>query len=590
MAAIEEFLDDINVEEDNHYAGLDLDDIGDFDEPDYLDQDLLLEDDEDDGIADVIGEDQEIEMPALDGIDENNLLDIGDVQDHADDPDILENIYEPPEFEPGFQPEDYGYEDIIHTSDKLNHRVEIPDFAREMNLSAEDARSNRNLLRLLDANIDHREVGPELEKQRKDAAKKLYREKKGFLDHVQSKYEVSPFIIGSAPVIQAQHEMPIQNFVRMFEGGDPSRVVGEGFSSTGVIGGQYEEGVEKLESLARKEGDFETEVDYENIIQSTIGENLFHELNLSDRIADADQKEVESVIFDDLGQLIGQKMQENPEEGQELIQKRNKLKNQIETEKRAQALKYAMKEGIEDPDIGEKAYREIIESHNPDLSFLRQDNVKNMLESLADEHLSESCSTYHEAERLADNMDGREVEFEIYDKSFENMPYKTDRNLPCTFPGSSHASSVMFADYMLDPATQIGKISTNKGDGVALMKLVENEGDGYVYVHSVEADRGENIASDSRIAREIQTQIENYAEEISQYNLETSKGQEIDIEGIMYCMDSHNQGTASSFQNAVKEYENPDTEELELKHLGIPHNGFDNDIEQGIEVYQKPVS
>jgi len=148
----------------------------------------------------------------------------------------------------------------------------------------------------------------------------------------------------------------------------------------------------------------------------------------------------------------------------------------------------------------------------------------------------------------------------------------------------------MFADYMLDPATQIGKISTDKGDGVALMKLVENEGDGYVYVHSVEADRGENIASDSRIAREIQTQIENYAEEISQYNLETSKGQEIDIEGIMYCMDSHNQGTASSFQNAVKEYENPDTEELELKHLGIPHNGFDNDIEQGVEVYQKPVS
>lgn len=535
---------------------------------------------------------------------EEDLAQIGDVQDHAheyqvQDPINFEEYQEHIEpLGPGEIPElgevGLGNDELEALPDNLTRndqvREVIPNFVREMNISREEALKDLELLEKLDSNIDHVEVKDDERRRRKEAAKKLYREKKRFLEHIQETYEVSPFIVGAAPAIESEMGLSTEEFVHIFNGGDSSRVIGEGFHSQGVVGGQYDQGVEKLESLSRKEGKFETDIDYENTVRRALGEELFNDLDLKDKIREAKMgdRDVEAAILEDeFNQLIGELMQEDPEKGQEMIDKRNELKAEINEEKRTEALKYAMKTGISDPEIGEKAYRQIMESENPDLGFLRQDNVESMLDSLAEEHLSDDCSAYHEAKRLADNMDGREVEFELYDKSFENMPYKENRNLPCTFPGSSHAKSVAFTSYMLDPATQVGKIETDKGDGVALMKLVEYEGDGFLYVHSVEADKGENIASNKEMAREIKNQIEKYAEEISQYSFEVDDDREIEMEGIMYCMSRHNHGTASSFQSALRDYEDPEIETKELEHAGVRHQGFDHNIETGVRVYEK---
>jgi hypothetical protein len=601
----EDYLEDGYLDHDPEaLAGAEVEELGGEIDPENVDildpedlglqeEDFLLEDAEG---ADAFGYEEVDENLALDGLDDDDLAQIGNVQDHAHEHQInqyndFEGFFdqvEPLEEFDGFLGEGIG--GIQDAADRIkgDRASKLPEFAREMAVPTTSALQDLGLLKAINANIDHFEVPPGVEERRKEAAKKLYSEKKDFLEQIQANYDVSPFIIGSAPVIEAEMGTSPEEFVETFDGGDSSRVIGEGFRSRGVVGGQYERGIRKLESLARREGNFETEIDYEETVRGTIGEELFHDLDLAESIRNAD--DVESILFEEeFGRLIGEMMEKNPERGQELIDKRNELKNRIDEEKRNEALKYAMKQGIEDSEIGEEAYREIIESESPDLGFLRQENVEGMLESLAEEHLSDDCSAYHEARVLADNMDGREVEFELYDKSFENMPYRADRDLPCTFPGSSHAKSAVFTSYMLDPATQIGKIETDKGEGVALMKLVEHEGDGFLYVHSVESDRGENIASDKEMAREIQNQIESYAEEISHLRYEVSDSREIEMEGIMYCMDTHNQGTASSFQRALRDYDDPDVEELELEHVGLQHRGFDNDIEHGVSVYQKPV-
>jgi hypothetical protein len=577
-------------EVENHFDELNKNhDLGGFQE------DFLLKDD---GGQNAFDYDENL---GLDGLDDDDFAHMRDIQHRVPEHQInqynnIEGFFE--KLEPVMEFQDFQDGVIGGIQEEAGiiesrRASKLPEFAREMSVPTKTALQDLELLKAINANIDHFEVPPEVEGRRKEAAKKLYREKKDFLKYVQSNYNVSPFIIGSAPVIETEMRFSPEEFVETFDGGDPSRVIGNGFRSIGVVGGQYERGITKLESLARREGHFETEIDYEEAVREAIGEELFHELNLGERIRQAEGCDVESVIFEDeLGSLIGELMQEDPERGQELIEKRNKLKNRIDEEKRNEALKYAMKQGIENPEIGEEAYREIIESESPDLGFLRQENVEGMLESLAEEHLSDNCSSYHEAKKLAENMDGREVEFEVYDKSFVNMPYKSDREYPCTLPGSFHAKTPIFAYYMLDPGMQIGKISTEKGNGVALMKLVEHEGDDFLYIHSVEADRGENIASDRELAREIQNQIESYAKEVSQQTYRLGS-RDVDLEGIMYSMDGHDEGTAANFRKAIEDIEDPDTVERKLKQIGTEyrqHRGLDYDLEEGVEVYQKPVN
>jgi len=552
-------------------------------------------------------------------LDEDEFEQVGDIQNQAGEYWFEQNDEEQVEgFEQYLIDIDPIQPDQVPGPDEMNlehgglqllpgHEIEDtqpidtpPRFAREMDIPRKQALLDLELLETLDSNIDHsnivhKETTIRQRKLRRKAAKELYKEKKDLLKHIQDNYRVSPFIIGSAPAIESETNLSTEEFVHRFTGGDSNKVIGEGFHSQGVVGGQYEEGVEKLESLARKEGKFETDIDYKGTVRRAIGESLFNKLDLEAKIREAkvEGRDVETALLEDeFNDLIGELMQENPERGQELIDKRNKLKAEIDDEKRTEALKYAMKNGISDPGIGEEAYRQMIESENPDLGFLRQDNVEEMLESMAEEHLSDDCSAYHEAKRLADNMDGREVEFEIYDKSFENMPFKDGREYPCTLPGSAHAKSVYFADYMLDPGMQIGKISTEKGEGVALMKIVEHDGDDFLYVHSVEADKGVNIVSNKEVAREVQNQIENYADEISQetYNIGS---REVDVEGIMYSMNGHDVGTAANFREAIRNIENPDTVEQNLTQVGLEygqHQGLDYDLEAGVEVYKKPVS
>ena len=281
-------------------------------------------------------------------------------------------------------------------------------------------------------------------------------------------------------------------------------------------------------------------------------------------------------------------MEENPEEGQELVEKRNELKEQLEEEKREAAFQETIYREISDPELRERAYREVKNSENPELDFLSPNHVRRMLDTLASEHLSENSSAYHDAERLSRDMDGRSVSFEVYDKSLESMPYQEDRHIPCTFPGSYHDKSTLFLNYMLDPATQVGKIETDKGDGVALMKLVEHDGDDFLYVHSVEAEKGDNIASDRAVANTIQDQIEDYAQEVlhEEHELMYEDGA-VKPEGILYSMDRHNNGTPQNFQEVLMEDEEYSVQEVELGQLGLEHNSFDHDLSDGVKVYQK---
>ena len=141
---------------------------------------------------------------------------------------------------------------------------------------------------------------------------------------------------------------------------------------------------------------------------------------------------------------------------------------------------------------------------------------------------------------------------------------------------------------MLDPATQVGKIETDKGDGVALMKLVEHEGEDFLYVHSVEAEKGDNIASDKAVANTIQDQIEDYAQEIlhEEHELMYEDG-EVKPERILYSMDQHNNGTPQNFQEVLMDDEEYSVQNAELNQLGLEHNSFDHDLSDGVRVYQK---
>ena len=430
---------------------------------------------------------------------------------------------------------------------------------------------------------------------KEEAAEKIYNEDRELLYEVQDRYEASPFLIESMPTIETEIGLSPREFLGTFNGGSSERVLGEGFQSTEVIGGQYEEGVEKLESLARIEGNYQTDIAYDEVIRDVLGAKVASEIDIDRALEAAENSErsVEAILFgDELGKLIGQKMQEDPEEGQEIVEKRDQLKEHLEEQKREKAFEDVIEEEIVDPELKEQAYREVQSSENPELGFLGQEQVRGMLETLADEHLSENSSAYHDAERLSREMDGREISFEVYDKSLENMPYQEDRSLPCTFPGSKHNTSTVFLNYMLDPGTQVGKIKTDKGDGVALMKVVEYEGDDFLYVHSVEADRGDNIASDKDAANAIRDQIEEYAQELSEEGYEIvydGETREVDLEGVLYSMERHNNGTPGNFQEVLKEDDEYGVERTALDQVGLEHDGFDHNLGSGVQVYEKAV-
>lgn len=571
---------------------------------DYLEE--IFEDDGGAGdIYDLNEDEDEFDNFEFDDyLEEEDLIDYdGDLLDHDEgfdhdlEDDFVDEIlgeYGNDEIDPyDINDADLGLEDPPD-DEKLDRRPDVPQFAREMDLEPSEVDANLELLKTLGSKIENHLIRSDQKERRKEAAKRLYREHRGLLHELEVKYDASPFLIESAPVIEAETGLTTEDFLDTFEGGNPERVLGDGFVSR-ERGEHYDEGVEELERLAHTEGDYETDINYEEIVRDSLGAGLAENIDLNQvrERAENNDRSLEAVLFDEeLGQLIGEKMQEDPEEGQRLVEKKGDLKERIKEEKRRQAFEEVIHDTVEDENVRERAYREIHESDNPDLDFLAQEDVKEMLGTLAEDHLSENSSAYHDAERLSSRMDGNEVRFEIYDKSLENIPYKEDRDLPCTFPGSVHHTSHLFMNYMLDPATQVGKIETEKGDGVALMKMVEHEGEDFLYVHSVEADKGVNIASDKEISRTIQGQIEEYAEELSQQEPEIAHGEEtreIDVEGILYSMERHNNGTPGNFQDALKEDDDYSVERVSPEHVGLKHDAFDHDFESGVRAYRKEV-
>lgn len=571
---------------------------------DYLEE--IFEDD-DGGAGDIYDlnedEDELDNFEFDDYLEGEDLIDYdGDLLDHDEgfDPDLEDDFadeildHEDDEVDPyNLNDLDLELEDLPG-DEKLERRLDVPQFVREMGLEPSEVEANLELLETLGSKIENHLIRPDQKERRKEAAKRLYREHSGLLHEIDGKYDASPFLIESAPVIEAETGLTTEEFLDIFEGGNPERVLGDGFVSRDGRE-HHDEGVEELERLAHNEGDYETDINYEGIVRDSLGVDLAENIDLNQvkERAENNDRSLEAVLFDDeLGQLIGEEMQEDPEEGQRLVEKKGDLKERIKEEKRLQAFEEVIHKTVEDESVRERAYREIHESDNPDLDFLAQEDVKEMLGALAEDHLSENSSAYRDAERLSNRMDGNEVQFEIYDKSLEKMPYKEDRELPCTFPGSVHHTSHLFMNYMLDPATQVGKIETEKGNGVALMKMVEHEGDDFLYVHSVEADKGVNIASDKEISRAIQGQIEEYAEELSQQEPEIAHGnetREIDVEGILYSMERHNNGTPGNFQDALKEDGDYFAERVSPEHVGLKHDAFDHDFEDGVRAYRKEV-
>lgn len=462
--------------------------------------------------------------------------------------------------------------------------LEMPEFVADLDNRGRDVAEEAGLVESLKSNFSYSPA-----KDRK--AEEIYSDNRELLYEIQDRYEASSFVIGGLPIVETDMGVEPEKFLQEFEGGSEARTLEADFSSTDVAGGQYEQAVEKLESLARIEGNYETEIDYDSLVKAVLGPQIASEIDIEGALeASENEDSVESALLgQELGELIGKKMREDPEEAEKLIQKRDELKSRLSDKKRQEAFEQVIEEEIEYPELRQKAYREINRSEDPELDFLDHEQVNGMLGALADQHLAENSSAYHDAKRLSDLSDGREVSFEIYDKSLQEIPYKEDRSLPCTFPGSNH-NPEFFLNYMMDPGTQVGKIETEKGEGVALMKLVEDEGDEFLYVHSVEADRGDNIASDREIAETIQGQLEDYAQELAEGSYRISDdGQERDIEldGILYSMETHNNGTPGNFQRALREDDGFETDTRELDQVGLEHDAFDHDLGAGVSVYEK---
>lgn len=496
----------------------------------------------------------------------------------------------------GNENEFYALTDHQEFETIIKHSNQLRDLSQQKlprAVQAVEQRPSRNfekegrLLSQLSKQYETHRINSDTEEKRKEKAQELYQNEKDLLYQMQEDFEAGDFLVEAAVVLETETPMNTEEFLNEFENGNSEKVIGEGFQASST-NEKYDEGVEKLESLARIEGNYQTEIDYEQVIQEVMqGHSDQIDIEQVEQKALQSDENFETILFgEELNQLIGQTMQENPEKGQELIDKRDELKTQIENEKRLQAFYNTINTEIEDADAREQLYNQVAQG-SPDFTDLNPDQVTNMLDTLATEHLEDNNSAYHDAKELAQQIDQNEtpdVEFEIYDKSLENMPYKRDRELPCTFPGSTHETAPTFLNYMLDPATQVGTIETEKGDGLALMKMVEHDNENFLYVHSVEADKGENIASNHETATQIQQHIEQYAQTVAQ--------EDIELDGIMYSMDQHNNGTPVNFQETVKENENVndyDIEELELNQLGTEHYGFDQPLEQGIEVYQKAI-
>ncbi|WP_414837133.1 hypothetical protein [Candidatus Nanohalococcus occultus] len=271
----------------------------------------------------------------------------------------------------------------------------------------------------------------------------------------------------------------------------------------------YEKGIDQLERIARGQG----------------------EISLEEPQIDALEQELRSTI--------SEIKSSDGRPSQDLIEKKNQLKQQITEEKR------------------EKAFEDLsldYESENPDYSDLSPLEVRKALDQLGQEYL-ENCSAEEEATEIASNIDVSDdvgngyVDFEVWDKSLETLPHD-DRSVPCSFPGGSREEELF--GYMLDSGTQITKLEAGADKGAVISNIVECDGEDYLFVHSVESD--DAITSRNDISLAIKQHIEDYAHKA-------------DLEGVVYSTDSHN-SAANDFVNALEQEFEYEEQELELSKYG----------------------
>lgn len=271
----------------------------------------------------------------------------------------------------------------------------------------------------------------------------------------------------------------------------------------------YEQGIDQLERIARGQGKISLE------------ESEINELEL------------------ELKGTIEEIKSSSGRPSQELIQRKNQLKEQITEQKR------------------QKAFEELnidYDSGNPDYSELSPLEVRKALDQLGQEYL-ENCKAKEKTREIASNIDVSNdvgngyVDFEVWDKSLETLPHD-DRSVPCSFPGGSREQELL--GYMLDPRTQIAKLEAGDDKGAVISNLVEHQGEDYLFVHSVESDDG--ITSRNDISLAIKEHIEDYAEEAG-------------VLGVVYSTDNHNSAAQDFVETLEREFDYQN-QELELDKVG----------------------
>lgn len=303
-----------------------------------------------------------------------------------------------------------------------------------------------------------------------------------------------------------------EEFLLDFRGGKPDRVLEPGFSSTKFTDGEdaldsreeatdaaYSEGVELLNRISNKQGNFSVE-----------------------------HPEIEE-LEEELDQTIDQISNSQGRPPEELIQKKNRLKSEIPEKRREVAfndlgLEYGEDTDYSDIDPGE--LRQVLDQLGQE--YLEGDEINPETDAGKASDIAGRID-------MSDEVGNGYVDFEVYDKDIMNLP-SDDRRVPCTFPGGSRDGA--FIDYMKDPGTQIALLESGEDNGAVISHPVKQEGQDHLLVHSVESNDG--ITSRNDVSMAIREQIEEYASEA-------------DMEGVIYSTSAHNTAAEDFIEAAVQQ-------------------------------------
>lgn len=293
---------------------------------------------------------------------------------------------------------------------------------------------------------------------------------------------------------------------------------GENISQSGeqAAGEAYQEGLSLLERVAHGGGNFELDEEYRDDSIEEIEEEL---------------------------QEVGQKLSES--EGrpdQELIDTKNTLKEKLAFRKRKTVFEDLGVDYADSPEEEQELDADYFESKLEDPGELRS-----TMSQIAQEFMSNSeddfqpnsevaRDLYSEASNIEVglNSESGHLKIEAWEKNVEDIPGPVNQ-VPCVLPGGPREEGVLH--YMEDPGTQILKIDSVQGEGVAINNIVEHDGDEYLFVHSVESE--DNLTASEQYSRAIKNGIEEYAEELG-------------VDGLIYNTDVHNEAPGDFTDNLEK--------------------------------------